>query len=407
MSSPLAIAAVTSTLRNLLEQGLVLDPELADATVSTRPPDQARGDNTANQLNLFLYSTEINPAWNNACMPGQLKNGESGQPPLPLVLNYMITAFGRDNDDILGHRVIGRSMSILHDHPLLGRDEIEAALPAADLNEQVERVRITPGALSLDDMTKLWNSFQTEYRLSTTYQASVVLIESSRPAKTPLPVLTRGEEDQGASVQGDLIPPFPTLTELLPPHQQPSAQLGDTLTLNGFHLDGDSVTVGFSNPRLAAPIAVAAAGGTAQQISVQIPNDPADWVAGAYSLDVTISKAGEQDRTTNALPFALAPQILNIDPPSPIARDGGGNVTLTLTVSPEIRPAQRAALLLGDREVLAQAHAVQTDTLTFLVQDAPLGARFVRLRIDGVDSLLVDRSVTPPAFDSAMEVTIT
>ena len=68
---------------------------------------------------------------------------------------------------------------------------------------------------------------------------------------------------------------------------------------------------------------------------------------------------------------------------------------------------QRAALLLGDREVLAGDHPAQTDTLAFLVRDAPLGDRHIRLRIDGVDSLLVDRSVTPPAYDSAAQVTIT
>ena len=86
--------------------------------------------------------------------------------------------------------------------------------------------------------------------------------------------------------------------------------------------------------------------------------------------------------------------------------DGSDTATLTITCSPQIRPEQRASLLLGDREVLAEAHAVQTDILTFIVEDAPEGSRFIRLRVDGVDSLLVNRSETPPIFDSAMEVII-
>jgi hypothetical protein len=72
-----------------------------------------------------------------------------------------------------------------------------------------------------------------------------------------------------------------------------------------------------------------------------------------------------------------------------------------------VRPEQRAALLLGDREVLAQPHPAATDTLTFVVTAAPTGEHFLRLRIDGVDSLLVDRTATPPVFDSNQRVTIT
>ena len=408
MSNPSAIAAVTSTLRNLLTSAALEDPELLDITVSTQSPGIARNGNDANQLNLFLYSTAVDTAFSNTPMPGQSKNGESSMPPLALVLKYLITAYGRNNDDVNGHRLMGRSMSALHDHPLLGRSEIEAALPDTDLHHQLERVRITHDFLSVDDMSKLWTSFQSEYRLSTGYEVSVVLIESTRPAKTPLPVLRRGEDDRGVSAQGDLTPPFPAITEIILPERQTSALLGDTLRLNGHHLDGDAVTVRFSYPRLTNPVEIAAlvdVGGG--QISVQIPDDPVAWRAGFYSVDAVISKAGEQNRATNLLPLPLAPQIMAIAPANPIVRDGSGDVTLTLTCSPQVSADQRVALLLGDREVLADDHPVQTSTLTFTIEDAPLGRRYLRLRVDGVDSLLVDRSVTPPAFDSAMEVVIT
>ena len=380
---------------------------LLDTTQSTQPPSVARVGHDSNQLNLFLYSTNVDTAFSNSPMPGQTKKGETGMPPLALVLRYLITAYGRSDDDVSGHRLMGRSMSALHDHPLLGRSEIEAALPDTDLHNQVERVRITPNMLSVDDMSKLWTSFQAEYRLSAGYEVSVVLIESTQPAKTPLPVLKRGENDQGVTAQADLIPPFPAIANIVPPNQQISAMLGDTLLLNGHHLDGDTITVRFNHPLLTNPIDVPAlVGGTEAQVSVQIPNNPAEWLIGFYSVEVIINKAGEQDRTTNVLPLSLAPQILGIAPPNPVVRDGSGNATLTLTTNPQVRPEQRAALLLGDREVLADNHPVQTDTLTFVAEDAIAGSFHIRLRVDGIDSQLVDRSVTPPVFDSAMEVTI-
>lgn len=407
MSAPSAIATVTSTLRNLLTQAALEDPELLDTTVTTQAPAIARNGNEANQLNLFLFSTSVDTAFSNSPIPGQVKNGESGIPPLALVLRYMITAYGRNDDDVSGHRLMGRSMSALHDHPLLGRSEIEAALPDTDLHNQVERVRITPNMLSVDDMSKLWTSFQSEYRLSAGYEVSVVLIESTLPSKTPLPVLKRGEDDQGVTAQPDLIPPFPAITEIVLPNQQTGALLGDTLMLNGHHLDGDTVTVRFNHPHLTNPIDVPAlVGGGEVQVSVQIPNDPANWLVGFYSVEVIITKAGEQDRTTNVLPLPLAPQILGIAPPNPVVPDGLGNATLTLTTNPQVRSEQRAALLLGEREVLAENHPLQTDTLVFVAEDASAGNFHIRLRVDGIDSLLVDRSVTPPTFDSAMEVII-
>jgi len=400
MSSPAAIATVTATLQNMMT---ALTP-----SVTTKPPASARQGSTGEQINIFLYSIGHNSAFRNAPMPHRSRDGEHAHPQQPLSLKYLVTAYGLNDDDISGQELLGQAMILLHDHPLLGPSDFEGITPDSGLQDQVERVRITPETLSLDDMSKLWSSFQSaEYHLSVTYEASVVLVESRRPARTPLPVLRRGADDRGASVQASLVPPFPTITGVEPPNRQTSAVAGDTVVLSGHHLKGDTVTVRFRHPALPAPIDVPAlAGGTDLQVSVQIPADPANWVAGIYAVEVLITKAGEQDRATNTVSLAVAPRILTIAPPNPIATVGG-DATITLTCSPQVRAAQRASLLLGDREVLANAHPAQTDTLTFVVTDAPLGDRHVRLRIDGIDSLLVDRTATPPAYDAAALVTIT
>lgn len=405
MSSPHALATVTAALKLLLNS--VVDNE---DKVTTMPPAKARVNNEEEQINIFLYGTYYNSAFSNLPMLGEIRNGESAHPPMALVLKYLITTYGANDDDINSQELMGAAMSVLHDHPVLARAVIDAVSPDSGLQNQIERVRITPDNLSLDDMSKLWTAFQNaEYQLSTGYEVSVLLIDSTRAAKTPLPVLKRGENDQGVSAQPDLIPPFPALSEIVLPHrQQPSALLGDVLTLKGHHLDGDTVVVQFRNPRLSAPIDVQAMeGSSANQIAVQLRDNLPNWVAGFYTLDATISKTGDQDRTTNTLPLPLAPRILSISPPSPITRDVEGNVTLTLVCSPEIRPDQRIALLIGDREIKSQPHPVRTDTVNFLIEDAPVGNRFIRLRIDGIDSHVVDHNVTPPEFDAGMEVTIT
>ena len=419
MSNTLAIAAVTSTLRRLIEEKVRED--LPGAEVTTSPPDVLGDTNGQNRVNLFLYHTDLSSHWRNSPGPRHTKPGESGHPPLALDLYYLISAYGKDDDDVKSHRLLGRAMRTLHDFPILSPEEIVKAtsgdLPDSDLHEQIESVRITPEALTVDDMSKLWNTFQTQYRISAAYRASIVLIDSQRRARTPLPVLKRGEGDLGWDAQPDLLPPFPILESVEPPNEQPGVRLAETLTLQGHHLEGDQVEVYFSNPRWDAPVMVTPDSFSTREVQVQIPDAPAVWPAGVYTVSVLIKRTGEQDRETNEIPFSIAPQIINIDP-NPASRDGDNNVSLEITCKPEIQPRdtdptnlqpeQRAALLLGDREIMSEPHPTQTDTLTFQVTDISPGEYFLRLRVDGVDSLLVvDRTAAPPVFDSTQKVVIT
>ena len=75
MSNPLAIAATTLTLQAILQSAIVSDPvdtDLTDTTVTILPPDKARGNASANQLNLFLYQILPNAAWRNMNIPSQV-----------------------------------------------------------------------------------------------------------------------------------------------------------------------------------------------------------------------------------------------------------------------------------------------------------------------------------------------
>ena len=171
MSDSLAIAAVTSALRQRLQR--TLDASLPGTRVTIRPPDKARDSQTGNQVNLFLFQTSPNASWRNVAMepagPGGLR-----QPPLALNLLYLMSAHGRDDDDPepFSHRLLGEAMRVLHEQPVLDLAELGPA-PAGG----VDRVRVTLQPLSLEEMTKLWTIFQTPYRLSVVYEATVVLID--------------------------------------------------------------------------------------------------------------------------------------------------------------------------------------------------------------------------------------
>ena len=427
MSNALAIAGVTAVLKDLLNNGLI-DHNVTGAvggnvTVTALPPDRvfAPGAQESNQLNLFLHQVTPNAGWRNAGLPSRDERGERmTNPPLALDLHYLLTAYGAE--DLHAEILLGYGMQLLHETPVLSRQAIRTALvpspvsgtilpPAlqalssADLAEQVEHIKISPAAFTSEEMSKLWSALQARYRPTAAYQVSVVLIESQKPAKTALPVLTRGpvepvtQRERGVSVRGDLTSPFPAILSVIAPNRQTSVQLGETLTIEGRHLDGANTSVRFTNVRLPNALELAPlAGRTATRLQVTIPNDPAQWVAGIYTVAVMVQRPGETfQRTTNELSLPLAPTVTTPLPLS-IGRDGNGDASITLTCRPEVRPQQRAVLILGDREISAQPHPGQTSSLSFLVKKAKPETAFIRLRVDGVDSTLVNRAVSPPAF---------
>jgi len=427
MSNALAVAAVTRTLRNLLTSvgatdysGLPDDTRpTAEIEVTTLPLDRVRnGDGGAshNQLNLFLYHAEQNTAWRNMDVPLRVRDGEAGRPPLALNLYYILTAYGQDDSELVAHVLLGGAMRILHDHPVLGRAEIRTALAPSELDSQFERVHITPQPVSLDEVSKLWNGFQSEYRLSAAYQVSVVLIESLRRPAAPLPVLRRGEEDQGpvaAAAPGPVLVAItafvdPSLAEQ-PPHGKPAAELGDVLVLSGRNLGVDPLTVRFRHLRLdvSADLTPEPAR-TDTELRVRLPDGPgvpAVWPAGCYTVELAQQAPGR------LLPFCLGPTLVSL---SPTTRPVGAQpFDLTVTCRPQIRPEQRVSVLLGARELTPSSISTPANdvdsptTLVVPVDGMPAGAHVVRLRVDGADSVPIDFTAKPAQFDADQTVTVT
>ena len=412
MSNPLAIAAVTATLRSLLVRGVGIQD------VTARPLDNARRGSTGNQLNLFLYQALPAAALRNQDMPRQVRQGETGHPPLPLTLFYLLTAYSDDEDDTKAHRLLGQAMSVLHDHPLLGAQEIKDAttpipdLSDSDLHEQIERVRITLQPLTFEEISKLWTTFQTHYRFSAAYQVSVVLIESARPLRTPLPVLQRGEHDSGVQSQASLTPPFPALSALRLPERRLAAQPGDVITLQGSGLSGGAAiltSLRFPDPPQPATVTV-----NDEQLTATLQGNLA---AGFYDVTVKlVTPKGEI--ASNELPLAVAP-VITTPLPMTVARVGG-KATIALSCLVDVSPEQRVSLLLGDYEAQAEPRAAATSDFQFII-DTPAGGQFptplgvgllARLRVDGVDSQIIaprqmgEPENAPLKFDDSRKIMI-
>ena len=134
MSSPLAIAAVTAALKDLLNDGL-LNHDLSSVgsfTVSALPPDRiATGNTEPNQLNLFLYQVTSNQGWRNEGLPTRNPAGQLvGGPKLALDLHYLLTAYG--SQDMNAEILLGYAMLLMHETPVLTRAALRNVLAPVD-----------------------------------------------------------------------------------------------------------------------------------------------------------------------------------------------------------------------------------------------------------------------------------
>jgi hypothetical protein len=444
MSNALAIASVTRALLDLLNDGMI-DNDVAAAvgqavSVSALPPDRLLAQQQANapdptQINIYLYHVTYNSAWRNADLPSRDARGDAvARPMLPLNLHYLLTAFGAT--DLQSEILLGYAMQLLHETPVLTREALRrtlsagavnpqilpaayAALSAADIAEQFELVKLTPETMSLDEMSKVWTSIQAHHRTSVSYQASVVLIESRRRARTPLPVLTRGQRDAagrepGVFVQGDMQPPVPTITAIVPVNEQLAARMNERVDIRGARLQGSAVAAFFTDPRTRQSMSLNGTFG-AGQVSVQIPTgagqggaDPSlgtdtdNWRCGVYDVNLRVSSGAAPARVTNTLPMVLAPTLTSI-----AAATNAGVTTFTIGCVPRIRPGQSVALIVGTQELPVEPFAAPTTSVQFRGRGFTAGAdEWVRLRVDGIDSLLVNRAAHPPTFVVSDRVTI-
>lgn len=150
-------------------------------------------------------------------------------------------------------------------------------------------------------------------------------------------------------------------------------------------------------------------------LKLQLPaandaNTVAIWAAGVYTLALVQQPTADLPVwTSNAVPFALAPQITITDPAD--RRATAGTITLTLSCVPQVRSGQHVRLLLADQEIALKTltnpnNPTDPSTLTFDLPNVQAGEYVVRLRIDGADSIPFDPMARPLEFNPEHKLTV-
>lgn len=416
MSTDHAIITVTRTLRRILADHVASSMGVAnDVTqgfdVTTLPPHKVRDvHKTENIINLFLYRTEINAAWRNMPLPSQAKPGETATPPLALNLEYLVTAYGEGENEDLAHFFLGGAMRVLHDCSIVPRGSLASEVEGkGEVHQQIENVRVTPRPLSIEEMSKLWSIFQTQYRVSASYLVTVLLIESRVPIKSGPPVLKRGPEDRGVTT---VTTPPPVLTLAKAESGFAAPRLAERVILLGEHLEDGAAVARLHHPRLAGPIEHPATLVDAATATIDLP-DPAavagtaaGWPAGVYSVSLVVTRPNQPKWTTNEVTMPLAPRITITAPAGPIASP----FELTLEAMPQIRDGQSVAVVWDDQQVAPKSVTTPAndDDPTEIKADlsGAQGTHLVRLRVDGVDSIPIQVVNGAFVFDDAQRVQV-
>jgi hypothetical protein len=412
MSNSLAISAVTSSIRFVIDRSLKqthAGPVGGARVVTRRPEELTAAEFTEDPaINVYCYLATPNHAWNITDLPTRRGDGSLvHQPVAALDLHYLISFAGKE-PELEPQRLLGRVVGALAATSVLTRDVVAAAielygvdtetafLENSDLADEVELVKLSPATLSLEEMSKLWSVLDTPYLLSLSYLATVVLITAELTPTLALPVQERSLTLTAAGQ------PRIAVVETDPPNQP--VQHGATLVVRGTGLTdpGAAVRVG---PATLAP----APGGTAQELRVVVDDDVP---AGLHALQVvhrTPPGPGGVPPARVAASSNVAPVLVrpSVEVTNVSATD------ITLTISPPLQAGQRLTVMLGrlepdgpdepDAVTLAQPPVAAEDAPQATAQiaraDVPDGRWLVRVQVDGADSLpeLVGETYDEPA----------
>jgi hypothetical protein len=176
VSSYLAIAAVSRTLRRLLWEAFQADPLIGGivssemAIVFDNPTDTAR--DPANRLSLFLYEVTEDEHVKNQPMVRDNGPERTRFGPLALDFGYLVTPFAPSGE--ANHLLLGKTMQVLYDNA--------TTLLVDPADDVAEELRVILRRLTLEELTLVWQALREPYRLSVCYEVKVTRLDSLRTA---------------------------------------------------------------------------------------------------------------------------------------------------------------------------------------------------------------------------------
>jgi len=183
VSDHLTIAFVTAALHDIVQAAV---QDVAPGVVVRVGPPRAATPGEK-EVNLCLYHLTPNAQLRNNDLPTRNAAGELvARPQVAIDLHYLISFSSEDH--LATELMLGKVLTALHAAPVLTGAELRRTVRArsafaflrdSDLPRQLDRIKIVPQTLTLDELAKLWTVFfQIAHRPSLSYIASAVLLDA-------------------------------------------------------------------------------------------------------------------------------------------------------------------------------------------------------------------------------------
>jgi hypothetical protein len=185
MSDYTVISAVSNTLKEILKQNITLslDTGLNGTEVFLYSPKEMQEGHHSTGVSVWLYKVS-----RMAEMLNEQEDRRGGtqipRPFLPLNLYYLITPITSDPET--RHTLLGRVLQVLNDHAILRGADLQGVLQGT-----TEQLRVNLEALSLEELSLVWEALSDPYQLSVTYLFLVVKIDSDLEPTRSSPVLEK------------------------------------------------------------------------------------------------------------------------------------------------------------------------------------------------------------------------
>jgi hypothetical protein len=180
------ISSASIALRTLLETYITNDTvaPLAGVPIELRTPQELRTAGIQTAISLWLYrlarSAEVLNQPEQRIPPDKIKRR-----PFPLELHYLVTPLAPASAD--EQTLLGRVIQVFHGHPILRGADIPPVLAPVLPAE----LRVNFEALTLEELTRVWNALGRDYQLSVSYHVQLLEIESMNEPLRSAPVLVR------------------------------------------------------------------------------------------------------------------------------------------------------------------------------------------------------------------------
>jgi hypothetical protein len=185
------IADVSQLLQVIITDGLKeLVPQGQTAPIAEINDLQAAIPATDLKATLFLFEITEDASARNRPRVHKTEQQKivDAKPAMTLLLKYLITAWA--GDPVTEHRMLGRVLQMFYDNPIITAPPQNAPSGVVNYFSTGEALKMSLSPLTLEERTRVWHAVQQPYKLSLSYEARVVNLDT-RVSRVIPPVQTR------------------------------------------------------------------------------------------------------------------------------------------------------------------------------------------------------------------------